>query len=548
MENDKAFLRIFASLAVLLALAGQVYCAGTSSMQVTGYSTVPSSVYPGSTGQIQITLGNSGSDTATAITLYYDDSTIYGNTRGSVSVGDIGAGGTTLASIPFAIPSSHTGGVYLVPINIYYSDSGGKSSKSLPLTLSISVSQRQVLEAKTLSISRNVVQPGDAFTANIQIINDGGTTKNVVIKSPDNSSFTLDGASQQRVGDVPFNGSVTESVVLRASSSAGAGRYMLPLVVEYQDANQNTVSQTIYIGPVSVSDSSIQFDVNMVPAGVTEVGLEAKFKVSVTNRGSTSTSVVLDMNQSSVFTPIGNGRVYIENLEPGETQERTVSLGVSPSASAGYYSFPVLVSANGASYLQSMGVVVYASQELTITTTTQPTSVSPGSSGVTALAQISNIGNSAVRSMYMSVASTNDITVSGTTDKFVGTLNVDDFATFQFTISVPGKTAPGTYKVPIKITFKDTTNAQHTIEKDAVVVVGGSVSASGQAQGASGVSTGAYGTRRNSGILETLGPIGTVIVLAVVAVLGYFGYKRYKAGKAQKKAPEDKGMDRGSAR
>ena len=327
------------------------------------------------------------------------------------------------------------------------------------------------------------------------------------------------------------------SVDIVSSSSAAPGKYTIPIIVEYQDPIQNIVSQTISIGPVSVADSSAQFSVTLKPLTPAEVGSQAQFELTVENRGSTPASVIIDLSQSSVFTPLGNSRIYMDAVAPGGSETRTIILGIEPSTSAGYYTLPIgIISDDGNTYTQNMGIAVQATQETTVSSSINPSFVSPGSQNVVVTAQIANTGNTPIRSVYVTVPQSKDFELVGATDKFIGTLNVDDFTTFQFTVNVPGRLSPGKYGIPIQIVFKDSTNTQHTVTKNVDITLSGPNDAAAMGNtGAQGSGNSSF-TRRSgnsAGALSFLGPLagfgipGLIVLIALIAVVGYFGYKKF---------------------
>lgn len=543
MKSETVYKNIFVLLFFLM-LSGAVFSVSDgATIQVSSYSSTPATLYPGTTGQLQLTLSNGGSATATGVTIYHDNG-ITSDAYDRTTIGDIGASSSTIASIPFSVPSSVPSGIIQLYLRIYYNydSSTGSKTGSLTTTIALPVSQRQIVEVKTVSINGTTVTPGDRFTVDLKLINTGGVVKNAVIQSPDNSSFTIDGASQQTVGDISFNSSKTVSVDLRSSSSSSPGKYTIPLTIEYQDALQNTISQKVYIGPVSVADSSAQFDVSLKPLSGTEVGSQAQFELSVLNRGATPSSLIIDFNQSSVFTPMGNGRVYIDDIKPGETITRNVIIGISSTASGGYYSLPVEILSPGKSYIQDIGVEVLATEEITTSIKTDMNTITSGSS-VTVSAQIANTGNTPIRSVYVSAQPTKEISVIGTSDKFIGTLNVDDFTTFQFVIGISGRAQVGNYTVPIKITFKDSTNTPHEVYKNIIIAVSGGAGTSPNGSFASAASPSITGTsfagRKQNGTLG-FGLLGDVAGGIALIIIAYFAYKKFWLKRKESKKENEK--------
>ena len=529
-------------LIVLLANAGYAFSGGGAALQVSSYETVPSTIYPGTTGTLQLSIQNTGSATASPVTIYYSLPGVSGTS--STSPGDIGPSSTAIVSVPFSIPDTASG-VYVIPVNIYYEGGNDSSSiKSTPFSISLLVAQHQVLEVKTRSIKPGVALPGDKITAYLTLVNTGGVVNNVVITPSDNSSFNLDGTTQLTAGNVPRGSEKNISVPLVLSSTASKGKYSIPLTVSYQDSLQTTKSQTVKIGPVVVSDFSGQFRIYLDSLNPVEVGSEAKFALTLENIGTSDTSAAVTINQTSVFTPIGVSRIYFDDIPAGDNLTETMILGIEPTTTAGYYKIQLGIESNGNTYAQDVGLVVTATPELEISAETSPQLITTSSQTAKVTVHISNSGNSAVRSVYVKAGSTKDLPLSGTTDKFIGTLNVDDYSTLQVTAIIPTRLAPGDYQLPVTVTFKDTKNGLHTVNKSVDISVysdsgsasfGAANSADSSAAGPSATTTGAGIRRPGNGGFFGLGLLQWGIVIAVVAVVGYFGYKKWKEMKDKEK-------------
>jgi len=533
---------LFCLLAGAAAAAGGSTGTGlAAALQVSGHSTVPETIYTGSSGQLQLTITNSGTDTAGATVIDY---TLPGQPQSEYSVGDIGAGTSAIASIPFTVPANVSSGFFVINLNVvYFADSAHTTIKNTPTTIAITVSQHQILNVKTTSVEPQSVQPGNEVTLTMSVENSGGVMKNVVISADGDSTFMLSGTTQQTVGDVPSGGSRTVSVTVVASSTAAAGKYNIPLVVTYQDLLQKTVNQTIYVGPVTVSEASAQFMVAMAPVTSAEVGSEAQFALTLTNLAGNSISAIVDLSQESPFTPIGSTRVFFNNIDPGKSVTKIVTVGIDAGTTSGYYDFPLTITSNGRAYNQSIGMVLEATSDLDVTAATQPQFVSSGSSGVRVTAQIANIGNGPMRSVYASTGSTKDLEVIGTTDKFIGTLNIDDFTTFQVLVNVPPQRPPGNYSLPIAVTFKDAKNEQKTIVKNVVITVYSAQDAGRLNMLSASSSSTSSGTSSTNGFSGRQAGLFGIPYLwigagAVALVAGYFGYKKLKGKKPPAPAPE----------
>lgn len=506
MQNWK--LLVFVALVAVLA-GGMVFAAPSSNssnavLQVTGYSIVPPAVYPGTSGYAELNVANTGQVDATGITVYYTYSS--NGAQQFLSAGDVSANSNEQITVPFQVPQQVPGGIYLMNVDIYYTPYQSSAQKKTSISIPIIVSQYEPLEVTTIGTTTGVIAPGETFQLQLMVNNTGGVVNNLVVTTLENSSFSLEGETQKTIGSIASGSSTNVTLSLISSSNAAIGQYTLPLVFTYQDASGNTTAQTLYVGPVSILDSSTQFRLNMNPLTPTEVGSQAVFQVTVENVGTNPLSAIVDINGTSAFTPIGISRLYFDPIEPDQSASENITLGISNSVSAGYYELPVTISlSSGNVVTQNVGVPVTATSDLTVTATS--------SSGVVTI-QISNTGNAPIRSVYVS-ATSNDFTIVGGSDKFVGTLNVDDFTTISLTV---GAQRPGTsnHTIIVTTTFKDSNNMPHVITKNVDV----------EASSSNFTST-TFGTRRSNGVifgLDWTEIIGGIVVI----VIAYFAYRHFR--------------------
>ncbi len=535
---------IFAFALIMVLLATSVFAATTSTsgsssssnsavLQIADYSTIPVTVYPGTAGYIKLTMSNSGTDTASGVTVYYSHSQSTGQM--TFAAGDISTGSSTQLTVPFKAPSEVPTGIYNVNVDIYYSSSSSSASKKASISVPIQVAQYQSLEVSTLSTDRQSLAPGETASFDLLIKNKGGVMNNLVISTPANSSFTIAGTTEKSIGNLNSNSSANATLVLQSSSSTAVGQYTIPLTFTYQDVLGTTNTQTLYVGPVNILASSTQFMLSVVPEAKAEIGSQAKFQVTLENTGTSPLSATADLNSTAAFIPLGTTRLNFGTIAPGKKVTQEITIGISNSISAGYYTLPVAVTlGSGSSTTQNIGISVSATPEIAISVDTSSASLSQNSNGSKVTIQISNTGNSAIRSVYAK-ALAGDLLLTGAADKFIGTLNVDDYATLSLTVSVPRNAqagAAGTYSLPIIVTFKDTNNELHTVNQ--VVQVAVQSGSSFGFNGGNGSASGAGFAGRNRGFnifgfdLTQIG-IGVVIIIAA-----FLGYKYFK-GRGKKK-------------
>jgi hypothetical protein len=531
---------IFLAIIVVACLGGVAFAADEPALQITNYSTVPSSVYPGALGYLQITLANKGTAAADTVTAYYN----VGGVAQTSSSGSISSGSSAQLSIPFKIPQEAGGSIQLLSVDIYYTytlTSGGAASKKTSISIPILVLQQSPLEVRTVSTGKMSIAPGEKFDAELELKNTGGVVNNLVITMPQNSTFTIEGSTQKAVGSIAPNSTVKVKIGLVSSSSTAIGTYGVPVLFTYQDALLRPFEETLYVGPLSVLDASAQYRLSLVPSESVEIGSLAQFRLTLQNTGSVAMSATVDINSTDVFMPIGMQKVYFDSVKPGESSAMDITIGVDSGTSAGYYSLPLrLTTSTGQSAVFYTGISVDATPEVTVTLDAQNSQV-----------QIANTGNSNIRSVHAVATSAS----GAKTDSFIGTLSVDDFATLSLPAGALGS-------VDVEIRFRDSNNFEHTVKNALQLGQGAGGNSTFRSGGASAggfagnAGTGTGGQRSNNPLGFLLGPGGRAagtqslgidpVFLgagaAVVIVVGYFAYKRWKGKKGAAHPPTSGGQ------
>lgn len=527
MERDFLYM-----ISIALVMAGASFAAPL--LQITNYATVPTTVYPGTMGYLQLTVSNSGDAAADAVSAYYD----YDGVGKTISMGSISAGSTAQISVPFKISQQAAGSIQLLNADVYYSyaEQSSQANKKVSLSVPLQVSQYKPLEVELEQGAKPAISPGEGFTLWLEVKNTGGVINSLVISMPENSTFSIDGATQKSVGSIPLNSSAPVELKLVSSSSTATGTYGIPVEFSYQDALRQPVVETLYLGPISVRDFSSQYRVSVEPLEPVEIGAQVPVKVTLENLGPSPVSATLDVNSTSTFTPIGTQRVYFDSVPAGGKSEKQLTIGVLSTASSGYYTLPLtLTPVGGKAASYNAGLAVTATPEIT---------VSLDSSSATPTVQIANTGNSQIRSVHAKAIATDTQAMA---ESFMGTLNVDDFAT----LSLGSASARS---VEVEIRYRDSNNEEHTVKETLAATSANSTfvgQGTGRATGtASSTDTAAASTQGRSsnplGFLlgpgsrsasgASIGGIDPVLIIAAVLVaasIGYFGYRKFWKGKKQ---------------
>jgi hypothetical protein len=254
----------------------------------------------------------------------------------------------------------------------------------------------------------------------------------------------------------------------------------------------------------------------------------SKFTIlNIGNQEAQDIIVQVQYSTSGAFTPIGSDRVYIKSLKPGENTKIDFQMGVSPAANPGYYPLTILMNykidmVTQTAITQITGMKVVAKTNL-LMTYEQGTSTSTTPSITITVA---NTGDTPVRGVYLS-AQSKDVRFTGASDRFIGTLNLDDTASMTLTPAMQiGRN--GSRSIQIIVTYKDALNIEHTQTKD--IELGGTFDGTtfaNSANGAAGTNQ-RFGRQQQNSATFGLDPlmIGIAIVLLLAAFFGYKWVKR----------------------
>lgn len=520
-NDDRLRSAVYPIMLCLVVLMGAA--AASSVVALSDYSVSPSIVKPGTSGSVSITFINNGNSVASALSVYYGP--LEGTAGiGPKNAGDLSEGTKTTVIIPFTVPDGYDAGVYSLPLQVFYS---GASSANF--VVPITVSKPPILQILTNNVSKSAVKSGDEFEVAITLNNIGGAIKDISLSVPQNSSFQFSGVSKYVLSSLQSNSSADMTFKMISGASVSTGTYSIPVTVTYTDRLGTTSSESMNIGPVNVVDLGTLFSISAAPITDAEVGSTLSLNVTISNNGQEDESSVSVEPQSSTYIiPIGSTSVPFGTIPAAGQASRTVLLGIDPLASAGYYSIPLKVRlGTGQSFNTSVGILVSAASQLSVTSETTPTTVAPGGTASLTLS-LSNVGDSAVRSMVVKLSS-DTVTISSGTESFIGTLNVDDTSTAVATVRASSSAKSEDNAITATITFKDSNNQERKVEKTIYL----STSSTGAAVSSSGTSMGYTSSRSSSqGIM---GLLPYAIGAVVLAVLAFFGYKWWKGKKGGKK-------------
>ncbi|MFH1520187.1 MAG: hypothetical protein ABID61_00935 [Candidatus Micrarchaeota archaeon] len=429
-------LAVFFMLLVALTFAG---------ISISNYTVSKSSFQPNEQGVLTATVVNpTGDARVTALTMSVTNPYEIIVT-GTSKLSDISAGGTSIVTIPIKVRPGTSAGVYLVTLVFTgVSSEDGTNANTITNSVSIPVT---VLNSPLLSFATSTTTLSGVDTINLQLINNGGTAKNVRISA--SGSIALYGTNELFVGNL--NGS--KNVMLPLDSrNASNGPEDLTLVVDYED-ELGTAHSNEYILRMTVKKENV--DIVFLQNSDLITRKEGPVRLAIKNNGNvTLKDVRLSFSNSSIKFKAQNELLF-GDIPPGATVELNPILFVDLSPGLNIISgtlswvdqdfttdesieFPLTVSSDTdvGVYLEAKPSPLMAGQDHTLSVL------------------VSNLGSFPIDNVDVMFSSDTLKSLDISNTQYIGNLNNDDFSTVQFKIHV-NDVPEGSYPINIDINYRD---------------------------------------------------------------------------------------------
>jgi hypothetical protein len=307
-----------------------------------------SGLYAGDTGNFEVTVRNTGDETARDATVRFESgSTNLGfgslsNPRNSATVSAGGAGGdvevvdgeveavagegsdiapgeSATVSVKMNAVSEATPGFYPVSVSVEYLNQNGVEEVSDSIRTQVQVGEERRFSIEDLQTESLRVDENDAVVTGNVVNTGAATARNVVVTVSSEGSITATG-SQSAVGDLEPEESKPVRFTVAVAEDAEPGSRSLTFNVEYEndEGDLRTADEPVR-KPVSVGEELDSFEVVGVDTSVSAGGGDT-VEVEIRNNGENNVSAV--NAKMFVNDPLSSSdnSAFLDDMEPGETK------------------------------------------------------------------------------------------------------------------------------------------------------------------------------------------------------------------------------------
>lgn len=304
----------------MVPMPAAAYVALTATNEV-----VPSSIGPGDSGNLIITIANGGTTYAdnVEVTLKTNKYLTFGSTKFNLQT--IAAGNSKQTSVPIKISSSMSETFTTIFMDIKYNEGSTTGTKTLEASTSITIQARSLVQVEDVRLNKDPIYPGDNFIVSLDVKNVGkGRLKDTVVTFS-NSSLPFvpaNGDLEEYIGNLAPGETVSVEFELIANKGTLTTAYQVPVRIDYYDESGTLTSDEKSVG-LRVSGRP-DFVVTMENDDKLTSGKEGEITISIANRG-TATASFLTLSFDSGLEVVPK-EYYVGNLEPDDYE--TVTLKV----------------------------------------------------------------------------------------------------------------------------------------------------------------------------------------------------------------------------
>jgi hypothetical protein len=309
-------------------------------------TSVSSDVPVGGTGNVSVTIENTGEDATDAVVNLQSQTGAlrFGQSaETSRFVGEWEEGETRTVEVTARVTRGADTDEYPVQATVSYNDDDGNSSQSAPLTFGVTPASEQGF---TLDGVDSDLAAGAEGTISGTITNEGPeqATDAVVALSPNGSRAVVPRQSQYVLGDLDEGESASFEYPVSVNSTAEPGERQVSLVVQYYDSDGNLLRSRPLNAQVDIDAESDDFEITDVDTDV-EAGEQGTLSVTMNNTGGDVTDSTVNFQSLSsgiLFGQAANTSRFVEDWDTGD--RRTFEFDVTAADGTTAATYPMQAS------------------------------------------------------------------------------------------------------------------------------------------------------------------------------------------------------------
>lgn len=321
---------------------------GTSTMPITMYiyglphisfNVVPlTALVPGSMFDFQLSTVNTGTDTASNVTVSLVSSRTF-NLSGqtSFSLGNIVPGQSAQSSITAIVASNISAGPHDLAIGVTYRTASTNYSYVEQVPISISTGSPSIA-LSIASASPQLLYSGSNQTLSLLVQNIGtGTAKNLTVSFRGSSHISVQSsAASFLISSLAPGASVDETVVVSSNSTSSNLSNYIDANVSYYNSNYQLQSRVNKTVAINVAPSAV-FQIESVNDSLYPGGAYLPIVLTIKNVGNQAAQqATLSLQSIYPITPVA-GNAYISYLAPGNETNVTFYVNVDQNGLKGQY-------------------------------------------------------------------------------------------------------------------------------------------------------------------------------------------------------------------
>lgn len=297
------------------------------------------------------------------------------------------------------------------------------------------------------------IRPGSDTTLILTLTNPSSTVSISYIKlyiTP-SSAITTEDTYFSLSGLNPLSSQQTAIKLKTAFDAPPTGEYVKVMATYYYEGSSEQQETTINI-PIKITKEPILQIQNInYSKSMIEAGDSVLLDFDIVNKGdgkARDVRIILNQTQK-IFTPLGSGENFIDEIEVNKAVNNQFALVIDPSAAIGVYSIPVSLNyydeTKNTTYSTTkfIGLVISGKYNFVVALESQDV-IAPGTSGGANI-KIANAGTQDAQFLTVKVKDSDVFKQITPQVVYVGSLDSNEYDTEKFNFKVSSSTSPNFY-------------------------------------------------------------------------------------------------------